>query len=102
MTNKDALVAVIQTDVDDNILEKSFLDQGVSSTDVYTAAASASIDLCAIDVLEGLLSTPDVSEGGSSVSYDRNAIQARLNFLYGRAGITPPTGAVVRDKSYLW
>jgi hypothetical protein len=102
MTNKEALAAVIQTDVDDNILDKSFLDQNVTSSDLYVAANSRSIDLCAIAVLEGLLSTPNISEGGSSVNYDRNAILNRIKSLYNKVGLTMPSGATVSDKSSVW
>lgn len=87
MTNKEALVAILQVSVDDNVLEKALLDQNVRSDRDYKSAYSASIDVAAISVLEGLLSTPDIAEGGYSVTYDRASIQDRLSYLRLKNGV---------------
>jgi hypothetical protein len=101
MTNKEALQAVVQVSLDDNVLVKALLDQAITSTDNYTAAVSSSIDIAAIAVLEGLLSTPNISEGGYSVNYDRAAIQKRVDGLKRKAGIVT-NGPFVRDASDRW
>lgn len=102
MTNKEALVAVIQCSVDDNTLLKALLDQDVSDSGTYDKANASSINKAAIDVLEGLLSRADVSEGGFSESFDRSAIEKRLNLLYKKEGLTKPGTAVIRDVSNRW
>lgn len=102
MTNKEALVAVVQVSVADNVLLKALLDQNIPSTDTYASANASSIDLAAISVLEGLLSTPNVSEGGYSVSYDRAAIEGRIKALYQKNGLSAPGKPSVRDASNRW
>lgn len=96
MTNKEALVATLQTSVPDNSLEKALADRGIASAGTYGSTQTAGVEQSAMDLLWGILSTPDVSEGGYSVRYDRKSILARLTFLankYGNtdilAGLTP-------------
>lgn len=88
MTNKEALIAVLRVNVPDNTLEKAMLDQVVTGNETYSAANAKSIDLCAIDVLAGLLAEPDISEGGYSIKYDRSAIQKHLLFLARKHNVT--------------
>jgi hypothetical protein len=96
MTNKEALIAVLQVSVPDNSADKVLLDAGITGTDAYSAGNSKAIDLCAIDALQGLLSTPDVSEGGYSVRYDRAAVQARLQYLSTKNGVVNPGAPSVK------
>jgi hypothetical protein len=102
MTNKEALIAVVQVSVDDNTLVKALLDQDASDSENYTTANSSLINKAAIDVLEGLLSRPDVSEGGFSESFDRGAIEKRLDRLYQKEGLTNPRTPIVRNASNRW
>ncbi len=88
MTNKEALIAVLRVSVLDNTLIKAMLDQDVSEEATYSKEGAKSIDLCAIDVLLGLLSEPDVSEGGYSVKYDRSAVIKHLVALAEKHGIS--------------
>jgi hypothetical protein len=83
MTNKEALIATIMvsTQAAGSIVEKVLVDFSIDASATYSAANAKEIDLCAIEVLKGILSTPDISEGGFSVKYDRGAVQARLSAL---------------------
>ena len=96
MTNKQALEAVIQFAVSDNLLLKSLTDHEIVDSATYAKENEKNIDLAAIDVLQGLLSTPDVSEGGYSINLDRAAIQKRLSMLAGKHDITDPSAPKVR------
>lgn len=100
MTNKNALLAVVQVAVEDDVIEKALLDQSLNLGSTYTTTNAKAIDLAAIDVLDGILSRPDISEGGFSVRYDRTAIQKRLDALKRKQGIT--SGPVIRDASNRW
>lgn len=91
MTNKAALVAALQTSVPDDTLEKALADGNIISSGTYSSTSIESIDRAAISVLWGLLSSPDVSEGGYSIRYDRKAVQARLLFLAKKYGVTEIT-----------
>lgn len=88
MTNKEALIAVLRVNIPDNSLVKALLDNDVTDSETYTKTKEKSIDLCAIDLLAGLLSEPDVSEGGYSIKYDRAAVQKQLLFLAKKHNVT--------------
>lgn len=88
MTNKEALVAVIRVNIPETSLEKSMLDRDIIPGDGYTKDNAEAIDLCAIELLAGLLAEPDVSEGGFSVKYDRSAVKERLLMLAKKRNAT--------------
>lgn len=101
MTNKEALIAVLRVSVPDNSLEKAMIDNDVSGNEQYSKSAEKSIDLCAIDVLQGLLSEPDVSEGGYSINYDRDAVKERLAYLSEKNDLVDQLKPTVKARS-LW
>jgi hypothetical protein len=88
MTKKEALVATLQVSVPDISLEKAMIDQAITGTDVYASTDEKDIDLCAIKILQGLLAVPNISEGGMSISYDREGIQAVLLLLAKKHSIS--------------
>lgn len=94
MTNSAALVATLQTAVPAGSVSKALADRGIGEGDTYTSTLTESIDRAAIDILWGMLSMPDISEGGYSVRYDRTAIKARLLFLAGKYGVTEITAGL--------
>lgn len=102
MTNKEALESVVQVSVSDKTLEKAMIDNGINGAETYASSSSKSIDLAAIDVLNWVLATPDVSEGGYSVKYDRNAIRARVEALSAKLSIDSGSRPVIRDASNRW
>lgn len=84
MTNKEAVVAVIGVTGNDNTIEKALMDAGITSDDVYSSSNVKQIDMAAISVLETMLATKSVSEGGYSVEYD---IKNRLDYLKARNNV---------------
>jgi hypothetical protein len=88
MTNKEALIAVLRVNIPDNSLVKALLDNDVSDSGTYTKTDEQSIDLCAIDLLAGLLSEADVSEGGYSIKNDRAAVLKQILFLARKHNVT--------------
>lgn len=99
MTNKEALVAVLGGfEVPDDTLEKALLDVGIRGAQEYVSDNAEDIDVCAIDILQLLLSVPNVSEGGYSISYDRGAIKERLNFLSAKHSLLNPLSPYVTSK----
>jgi len=95
MTIKDATIAALQiTGYSDSAIDKALLDNGLNGDDTYTSSNAKSIDLIAIEVLQGMMAVASVSEGGFSVSYSLGGIKARLDYLNAKNGIT--TGPVVK------
>lgn len=97
MTNREALEAVLQVDVDRITVEKAMIDVGIDPEDTYGSSLKKKIDGCAVSILQGILSRPDITEGGYSVKYDRSAIQARIDSING----VKPKTAQVRIRN-LW
>lgn len=89
MTNKEATIAALQiTGYSDSAIEKTLLDNGLNGDLTYDPSNSKGIDLIAIEILQGMLSVASVSEGGFSVSYSIPGIQARIDYLNAKNGIT--------------
>ncbi len=102
MTKLQALQSVVSDSVDPMILEKALIDAGITASDAYEAADKEPIDKAAIPVLQGLLSSANVSEGGFSKSYDRDAIQVRLTQLCKKYGIKDETNVPIIKGSKPW
>lgn len=91
MTNKDALLAVLQdVSVPALSLDKVLLDGNITGTDAYTSENAKAIDLCAIELLYGIFTSPDVMEGGYSKSNPDiyRKLQARLLYLAKKHDVT--------------
>jgi hypothetical protein len=91
MTIKEALISVLQVSMPDGSIEKALTDNGLTSSDEYAASKAKAIDECAIELLHGLLSAPNISEGGYSISYDRNAVKERIIMLAKKHNLTEYT-----------
>jgi len=95
MTNKEALAATLQVvTVPDNTLVKSLIDRGVVGGDDYALSSASGIDLACMDILQGLLSNPDITEGGYSIRFDRAAVMNRLLFLARKNNATDVIAAL--------
>lgn len=94
MTKQEAVVATCQASVPSNSIQLALTNRGLNGTDPYMAADQTDIELASIDVLYGLLSTPDITEGGYSIKFDRSSIQARLLFLAKKNNATAIVSAL--------
>ncbi len=102
MTVKEALINIVSTPVDGGTIDLVLINSDLNGNDTYSKALSESIEKAAIEVLQSVLSSPDISEGGYSVRYDRNAIQSRLLFLarkHNRADILDGVKPTVSSPS---
>lgn len=81
MTVREALINIVSTPVNDGTIDLVLINSDLIGTEQYSKALSESIEKAAIEVLQASVSAPDISEGGYSIRYDRNAIQSRLLFL---------------------
>ena len=96
MTKKEALIATCQASVPDGSLDLALINRGLNGTDAYTAADQKDIELATIDVLYGLLTAPDIQEGGYAISHPDfyRKIQARVLQLAQKWGVTDITNVL--------
>lgn len=108
MTNKEALLAVLQdVTVPALAADKVLLDASIDGTASYAGDSAKAIDLCAIELLYGLYTSPDVSEGGYSVSHPDflRKIEKRLLYLSKKHGVEdqyPIERPTVKDATNRW
>jgi hypothetical protein len=99
MTKKEALIAVIRVNVPDNTIEKAMIDNDVTGSQTYSKSSEKEIDICAIAILKGLLSEPDVTEGGYSIRYDRAAVEKQIGYLSEKHGLTDTAAPTVTGRT---
>lgn len=79
MTNKEAVIAECKPfTVDDAMVEKSLIDNGVDGTTTYASANRPDVAAVAYDVLKGMASLSSVSEGGFSMSFKAEQLKEKL------------------------
>jgi hypothetical protein len=90
MTNFEALRAMLTYPVDDAMLTLALTNRGIAPTgltenDTYTIGNKESVDLAYADILMLLVSSPNISEGGYSVSLaDKASLKEVANGIYDR------------------
>ena len=91
MTILDAIKADVSYPLSDNAFELALIKRGLTSADTVTAIITASeeYELAVADCLMSAATSPDVKEGGYSVSMsDKKNIIARANGIYSKYGIS--------------
>jgi hypothetical protein len=95
MTNVEALTAKLAGNpVTSNAMELALLNRGITVTgitseDTYTVANRKAVELAYADILQELISAPNVSEGGYSLSQsDKNSLRMQANAIYTKYGQT--------------
>jgi hypothetical protein len=102
MNRTEALTSLLQVEFPDKSIEKEFTDAGLNMTEIYTKADEQTIGSIAINLLQGLLSTPDVSEGDQSIRYDRKMVMARLSFLSSKYEVETVSIPTVKSAGHKW
>lgn len=98
MTNLDRLKSLLGFAPPDNSAEGALLDAGINPVTVYDPLSSIDIKKVAIQVMEVILTTADITNGqvGFSTKYDRNAILARIKMIKEELGIVDETVPTIR------
>lgn len=102
MTNKERLLSLLGfTPSDVNSLEGTLLDNGITGAGTYDSSLSIPIKRCAIEVMELLLTTANISDStpGFSVTYDRNAVLQRMKLLKQEIGLVDETLPTITGKN---
>lgn len=85
-------------------VDAALIDQGLNPVNQYTADASRPTKLAIVEIIPGLLLSPDTTEGGYSVKWDRAAVKAYYSLLCAQLG-KPDLLTVqpkIKSKSHLW
>lgn len=93
MTNSEAVKAIVSVEVQEATVTKALVDASLIPGDIYTKEQEVRVAFASVDVLSSLLYS-SVSEGGYSVSFDRRAIEQKINFVCGKYGIVKPGPSV--------
>lgn len=89
MTNKAALIATLQVSVPDPSVDLALINAVIDGTATYTVAMQEQIEKTAIPLLYGLFTSPDISEGGYSISHPDflRKVKERLLYLAKKYGM---------------
>lgn len=102
MTNLEAAKAAIGANYpwSDNSYRLGLAGQGLNPT--ATQVPGKGFDLALADLILYLITAADIAEGGYSVKLDRDAMLAARKALLGKWDAPDMSGAVLRDRTYLW
>lgn len=94
MTIREALKEVVVFEVSELALDKALIDAGLTGTDNYDTVTAQDIDLAALPLLRRLVLQADITEGGYSIKYDRNAVLKLIASIENTYGIYDAGNAV--------
>jgi hypothetical protein len=101
MTYLEAIKAKLSYPLSDsNAFILALTDRGLTSTDTY--AAGESFDLAYADLIVVLVTTPNISEGGYSVSLsDRNTLIKIANGIYTKYEVETPLSSLKPTATFV-
>lgn len=102
MTNLEALGYSVSVPVDNGRLSKILLDRGISLNGEYTGV-STEMELASADLMVKLVTMPNISEGGYSISFsEKESMKKVANAIYAKYGEDSPFEPKIRDSSSRW
>lgn len=97
MTNIEALKAKVGYPLSDNSLKLALTDRGLTDSETYSTANKKALELAYADCLMTLMSSPNVSEGGYSISLSEKAtIKSIATGIYQKWGISDHSAPTAR------
>jgi hypothetical protein len=104
MTNLEALQAKVGYPLATNTFILALINRGLSQTETYVAANMRLLELSQADCLKTLISSPNVSEGGYSLSAsDKASIRKLADCIYSKWGESQNvSNPVIRDLTDRW
>lgn len=102
MTNFEALKAGIAYPITDSQAELALTDRGLATADTY-AGVTMEFELAKADILILLATSPNISEGGYSISISQKEIMlSTASGIYDKHGVENPVSKKLRDASNRW
>lgn len=93
MTNLEALKAKLNYPLSDNSFILALSDRGLVSTATY--ADRKSLELAQADLIYTLVTTPNITEGGYSISLsDKSSLMKLADGIYLKYGIRNPLRSI--------
>lgn len=93
MTNLEALQASVLYPVKVMLLTKVLLDRGLLGSDDYVFVKQRLVDLAVADIYCKLIGSPNISEGGISISIaDKASLMKAASSIYVKYGESDPYG----------
>jgi len=105
MTNKERFISLLGFAPSFDSVDGALIDAGILGTSPYDGTNVIALKKAAIELLQLLLTTADVSDGNAtagfvhSVKYDRVAILARIKLLKGELGVTDESLPTINTKA---
>lgn len=91
MTNLEAIKGKAGYPLSDNSYILALVNRGLSETDTYVIGNLRLLELTHADVICTILTTPNISEGGYSVSAgDKKVMMDLANGIYAKYGESSP------------
>lgn len=91
MTILEALKYSVNYPLSDSRLEKILIDRGLEKTDTYSVTDKANLELATADAIKVLITSPNVSEGGYSISLsEKKELMKLATSLYVKNGEQSP------------
>lgn len=98
MTNLEALKAKLNYPLSDNSFILALSDRGLVSTATY--ADRKSLELAQADLIYTLVTTPNITEGGYSISLsDKSSLMKLADGIYLKYGIRNPLRPIATFRS---
>lgn len=90
MTNLEAIKAKLSYPLSDNSYILALSDRGLSSTATYASTDKQALELAQADLIYTLITVPNVTEGGYSVSIsDKNYMLKLADSIYAKYNVRP-------------
>lgn len=100
MTNLEAIKGKLGYPLSDNAFKVALSDRGLTDTDTYVS--SEAFDLAYADSIVTLLTTPNISEGGYSVSFsDREILLKLASGVYTKYGVVNPLSSLKPTATFV-
>ena len=100
MTYLEAIKGKLSYPLADNAFILALTDRGLTSTDTYSKGEV--FDLAYADTIMVLLTTPNISEGGYSISFSDRAILLKLaNGIYTKYGAVNPLSSLKKTATFV-
>ena len=104
MTNSEAIISASGYPVSADAVTRICTDRGITSSETYTGRDKA-FELAMADVYAMLAASPNISEGGYSISItDRSQLSRMADAIYSKWGDGMSAAGIpnIRNRSSLW